>query len=51
MQLLRMSGLQATEAILEETNGLASKGGVFAMSQENYNPLAIPLSFELYNAG
>jgi DNA (cytosine-5-)-methyltransferase len=43
-------GLQTTEAILEETNGLAVKGGVLHYVTKKLQSSGYSVSFELYNA-
>lgn len=43
-------GLQTTEAILEDTNGVAVKGGVLHYAKQRLETLGYTVSFELYNA-
>ncbi|HGI2164759.1 TPA: DNA cytosine methyltransferase [Streptococcus agalactiae] len=43
-------GLQTTEAILEDTKGIAVKGGVLHYAQERLESYGYSVSFELYNA-
>ncbi|HEM4247106.1 DNA cytosine methyltransferase [Streptococcus suis] len=43
-------GLQTTKAILDDTNGLAIKGGVLHYAKEKLESFGYSVSFELYNA-